>query len=299
MIVTDNEQPVEFSGDLTPAPKVSDPMRVSPSSTMTGVWDFDGYAVSINPAYQVALGWSVEELSSVPYWELLHPDDQDRSVEARQRMLLSGPGHVFGHEVRMLRRDGTYRRIRWDLRSDLQEQLIYLVGVDISDHEPMVTGKRVLVGSWDWHIPTDTVTLSGGMFEIYQIPAGPAEHLRTALQRLSVGDRPPFNAAEMARIGQVWPTGDASGRLSGSSMLGASDDGVHSRRYHHQPRRCGWNSQIPAMRGRQTARTSHTRSSATARSTSPGRWTGAGASTSGGSCPGCGRGSRALRPSGG
>lgn len=204
MIVTDNEQPVEFSGDPPPAPKVSDPMRVSPSSIMTGVWDFDGYAVSINPAYQVALGWSVEELSSVPYWELLHPDDQDRSVEARQRMLLSGPGHVFGHEVRMLRRDGTYRRIRWDLRSDLQEQLIYLVGVDISDHEPMVTGKRVLVGSWDWHIPTDTVTLSGGMFEIYQIPAGPAEHLRTALQRLSVGDR----AAVEKAIRRSLTTGD-------------------------------------------------------------------------------------------
>src|SRR5439155_13648911 len=48
--------------------------------------------------------------------------------------------------------------------------------------------------------------------------------------RLSVGDRPPFIAAGMARIGQVRASGDASGRLSGSSTLGPSDDGVHSRR---------------------------------------------------------------------
>jgi PAS domain S-box-containing protein len=79
---------------------------------MTSVWDFDGYTVSINPIYQAVLGWSVEELSSVPYWELLHHDDQDRSVEARQRMLLSGPGRLRGHRIRMLRRDGTYRCIR-------------------------------------------------------------------------------------------------------------------------------------------------------------------------------------------
>jgi PAS domain S-box-containing protein len=156
---------------------------------MTGVEDFDGYAVSINPSYQAVLGWSIQELSSVPYWELLHPDDQDRSVEMRQRMLLSGPGRVSGHEVRMLRRDGTYRCIRWDIRSNPEEQRMYLVGVDISDHEPSVTGKRVLVGSWDWHIPTDTATWSDGMFEIYRIPPGPAWHLRTALQRLYVDDR--------------------------------------------------------------------------------------------------------------
>lgn len=188
MTTGDDEQPVEFPGD--PAPQVADPVRFrSQSSAMTGAWDFDGYAVSINAVYQAVLGWSVEELSSVPYWELLHPDDQDRAVEVRQRMLLSATGCVSGHEVRMLRRDGTYRRTQWDIRSNPQKERMYLVGVDISDQEPFVTGKRVLVGSWDWHIPTNIATWSDGMFEIYGIPPEPACSQETALQRLYVNDR--------------------------------------------------------------------------------------------------------------
>ncbi|HEV7828338.1 MAG TPA: PAS domain-containing protein [Pseudonocardiaceae bacterium] len=182
------EQPHEFPGD--PASPVANlvPFR-SPSSVMTSVWDFDGYTVSINPIYQAVLGWSVEELSSVPYWELLHHDDQDRSVEARQRMLLSGPGRLRGHRIRMLRRDGTYRCIRWDIRSNAEEQCTYLVGVDISGHEPIVTGKRVLVGSWDWHIPTNTVTWSEGMFTIYGLAPGSVRNLDTALRRVYINDQ--------------------------------------------------------------------------------------------------------------
>jgi PAS domain S-box-containing protein len=153
------------------------------------VWDFDGYTLSINPACQDVLGWSVEELSSVPCWELLHPDDQDWSVEARQRMLLSGPGRLLDHRIRMLRRDGTYRCIRWDIHSHQEEQRMHLVGVDITDHEPIVTGKRVLVGSWDWHIPTNTATWSAGMYEIYGLAPGSGCSLETALQRLYIDDQ--------------------------------------------------------------------------------------------------------------
>lgn len=141
MATADDEQPVEFPGDS--APQVADPIRFrSQSSVLMVVRDFDGYTVSINPAYQAVQGWSIEELSSVPYWELLHPDDQDRSVELCQWMLLSGSGRVFGHKVRMLCRDGTYRCIQWDIRSNHEEQRIYLVGMDITDHESIVTGPR-------------------------------------------------------------------------------------------------------------------------------------------------------------
>src|ERR1700732_1073116 len=97
MTAADNEQPIEFPSDRVP--QVADLVQSrSPSAVLACVRDFDGYTVSINPAYRAVLGWSVEELSSVPYWELLHPDDQDRSVEVRQWMLLSGPGCVFGHK---------------------------------------------------------------------------------------------------------------------------------------------------------------------------------------------------------
>jgi hypothetical protein len=34
---------------------------------ITGVWDFDGYAMSINPVHEGSFGWSIWELSSVPF----------------------------------------------------------------------------------------------------------------------------------------------------------------------------------------------------------------------------------------
>ena len=105
---------------------------------MTGVWDFDGYAVSINPVHEARLGWSIWELSSVPFWELLHPDDRDRSVEMREQLLLNGPESVIGYKVRVLCRDGTYRSTQWDFRSVSEEQRMYAAGVDISDQKPTV-----------------------------------------------------------------------------------------------------------------------------------------------------------------
>jgi PAS domain-containing protein len=44
------------------------------------------------PAYHAVQGWSVEELSSVPYWELLHPNDKDRSVELSSGCCSVDPG---------------------------------------------------------------------------------------------------------------------------------------------------------------------------------------------------------------
>ena len=75
-----------------------------------------------NPTCRSVLGWSVEELSSVPYWEFLHRDDQHPTVERTQQMLLSGPMRIVDLEVRMLCRDGTYRCTRWNSRSSARAE---------------------------------------------------------------------------------------------------------------------------------------------------------------------------------
>ena len=105
--------------------------------------------MSINPVLDGTFGWSIWELSSVPFWELLHPDDRDRSVEMREQMLLNGPESVAGYKVRMLCRDDTYRNTQWSIRSVSEEERIYAAGLDISDQEPIVNEERVRVGSWE------------------------------------------------------------------------------------------------------------------------------------------------------
>ncbi|WP_226382402.1 PAS domain-containing protein [Pseudonocardia oceani] len=156
---------------------------------MRCVYDFEGYALAASPACSSVLGWSPEELASAPYWELLHPGDQHPTVERAQQMLFSGPRRV-DLEVRMLRRDGTNRRISWSCRSSVRLERVYSVGVDVTDRASVEACDRVLVGSWDWHIGSDIVAWSDGMFEIYGIRRGPAHSPATALRRLHTEDRP-------------------------------------------------------------------------------------------------------------
>lgn len=180
----------ELAAEWPPTPSTQNSARCRGRLlVMRSVRDFDGYVVSANPAYQTVLGWSIEELSSVPYWELLHPDDQDHTVEDSEHVLLTGPGSLFGREIRMLSRGGTYRRVCWNARSAPQQERVYSVGVDITDSEPIETGKRALVGSWDWHIPTNTATWSEGMCDIYGFAPGPPCSQEAAIARIHVDDQ--------------------------------------------------------------------------------------------------------------
>jgi PAS domain S-box-containing protein len=174
MAAGDGEQPLhDSSGD----------------SVLVWVQDFDGYTLSINAAHRAVLGWSLDELSAVPFWELVHPEDQQRLMEYRERLVLRGPGRMPARRVRMLRRDGTHRIIACEMRANPEEERIYLSGEDVSGHEPAVRGERFLVGSWDWDITRDSATWSEGMYEIYGLPQGTPHNLDIALQRLHPDDR--------------------------------------------------------------------------------------------------------------
>jgi PAS domain S-box-containing protein len=188
-LMADDDDPPGAGAPEGPGGSTQHSSDLTRGGVMEGVGDFDGYFVSVNPAFHRVLGWSVEELTSVPYWELLHPEDQHRSVEFVQEMLISGPGTLSDGQVRMLGRDGCYRWTRWSVSSVRQAERWYARGVDISTRVPVETGRRVRVGSWDWHVRTNTATWSDGMCEIYGLAPGPALSLETALARIHSDDR--------------------------------------------------------------------------------------------------------------
>jgi PAS domain S-box-containing protein len=156
---------------------------------MKAVVDFDGYFVWVNLQLRALLGWSVPELTSVPYWELIHPDDQDRAVELTEQTLLSGPGCLTDLEVRMLSRAGTYRVLRWNAESAPHDQRVYWIGIDVAQADSGEAAARVLVGSWDWDIVSDVATWSPGMFEIYGVRPTPPHELKAAVARIHADDR--------------------------------------------------------------------------------------------------------------
>jgi PAS domain S-box-containing protein len=162
----------------------------SESAVIRAVQDFDGYTLAINTVHQAVLGWTRDELSAVPFWELVHPEDRDSMMEDRERLVLQGPGRLDGRGTHTLGKDGWYRLIRWDLRAHSEEERIYLTGLDHSDAKmPFVSGKRQLVGSWDWDITRDSATWSDGMFEVYGLSPLPEHNLEIALCRIHEEDR--------------------------------------------------------------------------------------------------------------
>src|SRR6478752_3547138 len=76
------------------------------SEDLVGVANFDGYFLSVNPAWTNLLGWTEEEIKSLHVNELRHPDDTAAAIAARAD-LARGAQNVR-IENRFRHRDGTW-----------------------------------------------------------------------------------------------------------------------------------------------------------------------------------------------
>jgi PAS domain S-box-containing protein len=91
---------------------------------------FDGTIISANPAWTLMLGWPVDEIVGSKFFDLLHPDDLERTVAAATAMMVEGRDFPT-FENRYRTRDGQYRDIDWTAVSD--GQFIFAIGRDNSD----------------------------------------------------------------------------------------------------------------------------------------------------------------------
>src|ERR1035437_7966292 len=77
------------------------------AADMIAVIDCAGNRLYNSPAYQKVLGYSLEELKSTSSSEQIHPEDQQRVLEAAEKARLSGRGERL--EYRMRHKDGSWR----------------------------------------------------------------------------------------------------------------------------------------------------------------------------------------------
>jgi PAS domain S-box-containing protein len=94
------------------------------SEDLLAVSNFDGYFLSINPAWTRLLGWSEAEIKSMNVSELRHPDDAAHSIAAREQ--LTEGELTVRIENRFRHRDGSYRWLQWTMTES--GGLIYLAG---------------------------------------------------------------------------------------------------------------------------------------------------------------------------
>jgi PAS domain S-box-containing protein len=103
--------------------------QVSPD--LMGALNSQGYFETSNPAWKTVLGWSEEEVASMSIFELLHPDDLERTRVGFELTQQGQPAIRFPNRYRC--KDGSYRWISWV--GVPEDGMVYCSGRDITEEK--------------------------------------------------------------------------------------------------------------------------------------------------------------------
>ncbi len=94
------------------------------SEDLLAVSNFEGYFLSMNPAWSQLLGWSDDEIKAMHVSELRHPDDAPDAIAGRAQLAEGVP--TVRMENRFRHKDGSWRWLQWTMTED--NGLIYVAG---------------------------------------------------------------------------------------------------------------------------------------------------------------------------
>lgn len=105
----------------SPSPPEDESRRIvrlfATTSDLLAAISLDGRFTLLNPAWEQALGWTLEELTALSMRELVHPDDVEQTVA----VMLTGRDHtaqLANFTNRYRHKDGSWRWLLWSARSD-------------------------------------------------------------------------------------------------------------------------------------------------------------------------------------
>ena len=101
--------------------------QISPD--LMGALNAQSYFETSNPAWQTVLGWSEAEVASMSIFDMLHPDDVERTKSGFLTTQRGRPAIRFPNRYRC--KDGTYRWISWT--GVPEDGLVYCTGRDITE----------------------------------------------------------------------------------------------------------------------------------------------------------------------
>ncbi len=96
------------------------------------VFDAAGQFQKVNKSWERVLGYEPGALIGRSLFDLLHPDDRERTIAAAQRHFVDGE-EVTGFENRYRHADGTYRWLEWMSRMSPDLTVAYAVARDVSE----------------------------------------------------------------------------------------------------------------------------------------------------------------------
>jgi PAS domain S-box-containing protein len=108
---------------------------------------FDGFFVEVNPAWTQVLGYELEELTTRPFVDFIHPEDLDRTLAEVDKQAQQGY-MVFNFQNRYRHANGSYRWLEWTSHPDYEAGLMFAVARDITqrkDAEEIVASHQAIL----------------------------------------------------------------------------------------------------------------------------------------------------------
>ncbi len=103
------------------------------STDLIGSANFEGYFLTLNPAWEKVLGYTREELLTTPFIDLVHPDDMQTTIAEASKIYQGNDTATFANRYRT--KDGSYRWIEWSTASDVAAQRVYFVARDVTQQK--------------------------------------------------------------------------------------------------------------------------------------------------------------------
>jgi PAS domain S-box-containing protein len=89
------------------------------------------FFIKINPAFTKTLGYTQEDMNTLKFMELTHPDDKNIADEVLAKLLRGD--EVVNFEDRVRCKDGTYKWLNWHSTIDVEQGILYSVARDITE----------------------------------------------------------------------------------------------------------------------------------------------------------------------
>jgi PAS domain S-box-containing protein len=131
--------------------------------------DTDGYFRRLNPAWEMILGWRIDELEGKKFLDLVHPDDLATTLKAMEDLRTGKEIVNFINRFRC--KDGVYRWIEW--RSfPYGEKLMYAAARDITERKQveqalqLANKKLNLMAEITRHDIRNKLTVLGGYLSL-------------------------------------------------------------------------------------------------------------------------------------
>lgn len=136
---------------------------------LSGEFSSSWTPIELKGPWEECLGWSKEELSKIPFYSLIHPDDLSLVLNLNYRQ---EPGHLQSIQCRNQCKNGDYKPILWIFYVDPHTKLSHVFGQDLSDistNEFLLEQSQTVarIGSWAYDVAKGKVYWTKGLYALH------------------------------------------------------------------------------------------------------------------------------------